>query len=69
VASKEDAMLDLLVRFLPHHVVHDLGGGRAVDNARGERDEVARTSAIVDDLAGRLPSVPGRTAAAATAAA
>ncbi len=52
--SKEDAMLGLLVRFLPHHVVHDLGGGRAVDNARSEQDEIAWTSVIVDELADRL---------------
>lgn len=47
-------MLGLLVRFLPHHVVHDLGGGRAVENARSEQDEIARTSVIVDELVDHL---------------
>jgi hypothetical protein len=35
-------------------VIHDFGGGRALDNAHHEREEVARTAAIVDELAGRL---------------
>jgi hypothetical protein len=52
--SKEDAMLRLIARLLPAHVVHDLGGGRAVDNAGRERGEVLRTMTIVDELAGRL---------------
>jgi hypothetical protein len=52
--SKEDAMLRLIARLLPAHVVHDLGGGRAVDNAGREHAEVARTMAIIDELAGRL---------------
>lgn len=47
-------MLGVIARLLPAHVVHDLGGGRAVDNAGRELAEVVRTLAIVDELAGRL---------------
>jgi hypothetical protein len=57
VVSKEDSMLRLLSRLLPAHVMHELGGGRAIDNARHEHDEVARTVAIVDALVGRLAPV------------
>ena len=34
--------------------MYELGTGRALDNARREHEEVARTMAIVDALAGRL---------------
>ncbi len=47
-------MLRLLAQLFPAHVLHDFGGGRALDNAHHEREEVARTAAIVDELAGRL---------------
>ena len=43
-------MLELLTRLLPAHVLHELGGGRAVDNVRRDREEVDRTNAIVDEL-------------------
>lgn len=36
-------------------LMHELGTGRALDNARREREEVARTLAVIDALAGRLP--------------
>jgi len=40
-------------------LMHEIGTGRALDNARHERDEVARTIAIVDSLVGRLqPAAP-----------
>jgi hypothetical protein len=35
-------------------VMHEIGTGRALDNARREHDEVARTMAVIDALAGRL---------------
>ena len=47
-------MLRFIAQLLPGHVVHDLGGGRALDNAGREREEISRTLAIVDELAGRL---------------
>ncbi|MDP9332702.1 MAG: hypothetical protein M3Q30_05245 [Actinomycetota bacterium] len=44
---------------LMHDLMHEVGTGRALDNARHENDEVARTMAIVDALAGRLqPATP-----------
>jgi hypothetical protein len=43
-------------------LMHELGTGRALDNARREHDEVARTTAIIDALAGRL--APAATSAA-----
>ena len=55
---------------LIHDLMHEVGTGRALDNARHENDEVARTMAIVDALAGRLqPAVPvGKSAAERVAA-
>ena len=47
-------MRHLLVNLLPANLAHVLGTGRALDNARREQEEVARTMAIVDALAGRL---------------
>jgi hypothetical protein len=47
-------------------LMHELGTGRALDNASREREEFARTVAIIDALAGRLlppPSVEERVAA------
>ena len=56
-------MIRLLARLLPAHVIHDLGSRRALENAALERDEIARTMAIIDELVQRLeptgrPSVP-----------
>jgi hypothetical protein len=49
MTSKEDSMRQLLLTLL-----YELGTGKALDNARREHDEVARTTAIIDALAGRL---------------
>jgi hypothetical protein len=49
--SKEDSMRRLLLSLM-----HELGTGRALDNARREHEEVARTLAVIDALAGRLPA-------------
>jgi hypothetical protein len=35
-------------------LMHEIGTGRALDNARHERYDLARTMALVDALAGRL---------------
>jgi hypothetical protein len=47
-------MRRLLLSLMPVNLMHQLGSGRALENACSERDEVARTMAIVDALAGRL---------------
>jgi hypothetical protein len=47
-------MLEMLSRWLPAHVIHELGGAKAVDNVRRDREEVDRTNAVVDELVGRL---------------
>jgi hypothetical protein len=47
-------MRRLLLGLMPVNLLHELGTGRALENACRERDEVARTMAIVDALAGRL---------------
>lgn len=47
-------MRRLLLSLMPVNLIHELGTGRALENACSERDEVARTMAIVDALAGRL---------------
>ncbi len=48
-----------LLLSLIDELMHEIGTGRALDNARHENDEVARTMAIVDALAGRLqPATP-----------
>ena len=44
----------LLVALMPANLLHELGTGRALDNARREQDDLARTVAVVDALAGRL---------------
>ena len=51
-------MLRLLLALSPAHVMHQLGTGRALENATREHDEVARTMAIIDELAGRLEPQP-----------
>jgi hypothetical protein len=43
-----------LLLSLIDELMHEIGTGRALDNARHENDEVARTVAVVDALAGRL---------------
>jgi hypothetical protein len=45
------------MRHLLLRLMHEMGTGRAIDNARREHDEVARTMAAIDALAGRLPAV------------
>ena len=47
-------MRRLLLSLMPVNLMHELGTGRALENACRERDEVARTMAMVDALAGRL---------------
>jgi hypothetical protein len=47
-------MRRLLLSLMPVNLMHELGTGRALENACRERDEVARTMAIIDALAGRL---------------
>jgi len=52
------------MRRLKHRVrrvLHDIGNGRAVENARAEADRTARVFAEVDALAARLD--PGGAAA------
>ena len=40
-------------------LIHEIGTGRALDNARHESDDLSRTMAVVDALAGRLlPATP-----------
>jgi hypothetical protein len=46
----------LLVALMPANLLHELGTGRALDNARREQEDLARTVAVVDALAGRLPA-------------
>jgi hypothetical protein len=43
-----------LLLSLIDELMHEIGTGRALDNARHEYDDAARTTAIVDALAGRL---------------
>jgi hypothetical protein len=54
LASKEDTMLRLLLSLTPANLLHELGSGRALDNARRDREELDRMNAGVDALAGRL---------------
>ena len=51
-------MRRLLLALAPANLLHELGTGRALDNARRERDEVAETMAIIDALAGRVQPGP-----------
>ena len=50
-------MLRLLLRLTPANLVHELGSGRALENARREHEEFERMSAVVDALVGRLEPV------------
>jgi len=47
-------MLRLLLSLTPANLLHELGSGRALDNARRDSEELARMNAVVDALAGRL---------------
>jgi hypothetical protein len=47
-------MLRLLLSLTPANLLHELGSGRALDNARRDHEELARTTAVIDALAGRL---------------
>ncbi len=53
-------MRRLLLSLVHLDLMHELGTGRALDNARREQEEVARTMAVIDALVGRLgqPSAP-----------
>jgi hypothetical protein len=59
-----------LLLSLIDELMHEIGTGRALDNARHEHDEIAQTMASVDALAGRLqPATPvGKIAAGRVAA-
>jgi hypothetical protein len=48
-------MLRLLLSLMPGHLVHQLGTGRALDNARRDHVELTLTLAEVDALIGRIP--------------
>jgi hypothetical protein len=47
-------MLRLLLSLSPANLMHQLGTGRALENATRDQEEVARTMAIIDELVGRL---------------
>jgi hypothetical protein len=48
-----------LLLSLIDELMHEIGTGRALDNARHEHDDLSRTMAVVDALAGRLlPAMP-----------
>jgi hypothetical protein len=67
LTSKEDPMFRLLLALSPANLLHEFGTGRARDNACRERDELARTMAAVDALAGRLEPTLAAVPAVATA--
>ena len=50
-------MFRLLLSLTPARLVHHLGTGRALDNARRDHIELTLTLAEVDALLGRIPSV------------
>jgi hypothetical protein len=52
---KEAAMLRLLLSLTPANLVHQLGTGRALDNACRDHIELTVTLAVVDALVGRIP--------------
>jgi hypothetical protein len=47
-------MIRLLLSLSPANLMHQLGTGRALENATRDQEEVARTMAIIDELVGRL---------------
>jgi hypothetical protein len=53
--TKESAMLRLLLSLTPANLVHQLGTGRALDNARRDHIELTLTLAEVDAVMGRIP--------------
>jgi len=57
-------MLRLLLSLTPANLLHEYGSGRALENARRDREELARMTAVVDALAGRLGPVTGAESAA-----
>ena len=62
-------MLGLLLSLTPARLVHQLGTGRALDNARRDHIELTLTLAEVDALVGRIPpAADDRAVAARTAA-
>jgi hypothetical protein len=48
-------MFRLLLNLTPARLVHHLGTGRALDNARRDHIELTLTLAEVDALIGRIP--------------
>ena len=54
-------MRRLLDRLNPFNLLYELGSGRALDNARRECEEVARTMAVVDALVGRIETAAAMT--------
>jgi hypothetical protein len=53
--TKEDAMLRLLLSLTPANLVHHLGTGRALDNARRDHIELTLLLAEVDAVVARIP--------------
>jgi hypothetical protein len=47
-------MRRLLLSLVHLDLMHEIGTGRALDNARREQEEVARTMAVIDALVVRL---------------
>jgi hypothetical protein len=61
-------MVRLLLRFAPANLVHQLGTGRAIDNARRDHIELTRTLAAVDAVVSRIaPAAAAKVAARAAA--
>jgi hypothetical protein len=56
-------MLRLLLSLTPGNVVHHLGTGRALDNARRDQIELTLTLAEVDAIIGRIPPAADEPAA------
>jgi hypothetical protein len=69
VTSKEDRMLRQLLALSPANLMFRFGTGRALDNARRDREEIAATIAVVDALVGRLDSAAVEAAAVEAACA
>lgn len=63
-------MLRLLLSLTPANLVHQLGTGRALDNACRDHIELTLTLATVDAIVGRIPpAADDRVVAAARSAA
>jgi hypothetical protein len=67
--TKEGAMLRLLLSLTPANLVHNLGTGRALDNARRDHIELTLTLAEVDAIIGRIPAADDERVALAHSAA